>query len=140
MSRATRITLWIAAAILGAYVPLWWALAFGGYYDDKMSSDLLRNARTFLASDLAMLLLLVGVVLGLRKRKLWGYVCGFMICGAGVYICTHGTVAILVGALPSDVATQLIFWPYLVASLVGALLLYRRLKEVMEPDRRASRS
>lgn len=127
MSKAAGIAVWTFVALLGAYIPVWWGLVFGGYYDGRMSSDLIGNAKTFLAADIVLAALFVGFIVGLRGRRLWGYVCGFMVCGAGVYVCVHGAVAIVTGTLPGDPATQLIFWPYLIGSILGAVLLYRRL-------------
>ncbi len=118
----------IGVAGLAAYVPVWWWLTFTGYYDDKMTTEMVRNAKTFLPADLFLAANLLVLLAGIRKKRPWAYASGLIVSGAILYIGIHGATAMWTGALPHDIATQLIFWPYVVGALVGWVLLYRDLR------------
>lgn len=124
-----KIGIWFLVLPWGVYIPIWWVLVFTGYYDAKMSPEMLLRTKLFLPADLFLALTLTGAILGIRKKLLWGYGCGFLVSGALIYICIQTGASILAGSLPGDWATHLIVWPYLGLGVIGAFFLYRALRQ-----------
>ena len=124
-----KLGIWLLILPWAAYVPYWWSLVFDGYYDDKMSPEMVERAKLFLPADLFLALVLVCTIIGIRKRMLLGYAGGFLICGAMIYISIQTGSSIIAGSLPRDLATQLIVWPYLCLGIIGVFFLYRDLRQ-----------
>ena len=127
MSPKMRTVVWPIAGLLGAYVPFWWVLVFSGYYDDKASADTINYMKSFVLSDMFLFGLAVTMIAGLRRKRPWAYVAGLSLCGTVFYMDIHGIHAILVGTFPRDIATQLLYWPYLLFLPFGAATLYRQM-------------
>lgn len=109
MSAIGRRILWAAVIVLGGFLPVWWYLVFTGYYDDKMSEGMILYFKSFLVSDLMLGGLVAAMMVGVLRGKLWGYICGFVVCGIGLYMTAHGLAALWDHTFPRDAVT---LWLY----------------------------
>ncbi|MBI2061310.1 MAG: hypothetical protein HYT87_16350 [Nitrospirae bacterium] len=131
MSKTQRKVLWTLLVLLGGFLPVWWGLVYTGYYDDKMSADKIAYARSFILSDSFLILLTVGLIYGVVKNWVWGYVCGLVVCGTGFYMAIHGVHAMIVGTFPRDPVTVWLYLSNIVGLPILGLILLRSLRRTI---------
>lgn len=110
---------------------MWWGLVYAGYYDDKMSADKIMYARSFILSDGFLILLTGGLIFGVVKNRMWGYVCGLVACGTGFYMTIHGLHALIVGTFPRDPATLWLYGSNFIGLPILAMILGRNLRRIL---------
>ncbi len=76
-----KLAAWVAGLYLAAlalYLPVWWALFFGGYFAPRLSSEVIALVTCFLPADVFALATFIGFVSGLwRRPSAWTHICGF---------------------------------------------------------------
>jgi hypothetical protein len=122
--RMRKLAAWVAGLYLAAlalYLPVWWALFFGGYFAPRLSPEVIALVTCFLPADVFALATFIGFVSGLwRRPSAWTHICGFAFCGSVIYFCLFAGCAIITGAFPGDLVMHLAVWPYLAAAVVMA--------------------